>query len=122
MDLLRKIIASPAVRKALVALVLAVAAAAGFSLGSGCSAASYVPPAVAKARAVLECQVAAFTSVVPLAVAEDVVMALRAGNHEYAVRQLLALGLTLEDVRQVADQFNACVAPSSDAGPTVEQN
>jgi hypothetical protein len=114
-DLALRVFRNPAVRKSLAALVLAVLAAAGISLSTGCGAS--LPPAVAKAQATLECQLAALETVVPLSVAEDLVMAIRAGNHEYAVRQLLGLGLTVEDVKGAADAFNACAGePEADAG------
>ncbi|HEY3496215.1 MAG TPA: hypothetical protein VGK73_16060, partial [Polyangiaceae bacterium] len=60
---------------------------------------------------------AALETVVPLAVAEDLVMAIRAGNHEYAVRQLLGLGLTPEAIKGAAEAFDACSEdPAADAG------
>lgn len=109
MDLLRK----------LVVLVLAVLAAAGVSLSAGCGGGS-LPPAVAARLAVLECQHAALETVVPAYVAEDLVMAARAGNVGYVVKQLLALGLTVEQIQGVADAFNAFNAceggAESDAG------
>lgn len=115
MDLLRKLVASPAVRKAFVAPVLAVLAAAGVSLSAGCGGS--LPPAVAARFAVLECQHAALETVVPAYVAEDLVMAARAGNVGYVVKQLLALGLTVEQIQGVADAFNACEGGAeSDAG------
>jgi hypothetical protein len=118
MDLLRRIVASPAVRKALVALVLTILAAAGVSLGTGCGAA--IPPAVERAQARLECQLAALERVVPREVAVDLANAARAGNSEYVVRQLLGLGLTPADISAAADAFSACSAePSADA-PAIE--
>lgn len=115
-DVLLRVVSSPAVRKTFYALVLAVLAALGFSLGAGCGAPS-VPPAVAKAHALLACQIAALETVVPLSAAEDLVMAIRSGNHEYAVRQLLDLGLTPEAIKGAADAFNACAEePAVDAG------
>lgn len=119
MDLLRKIVASPTVRKALVGLVLAVLAAAGVSLGTGCGAAS-LPPAVAKAQARLECQLAALETVVPRDVALDLAKAVRAGQTEYVVQQLLGLGVTPAAIRAAADAFNACSAQDAPAAPTVE--
>jgi hypothetical protein len=110
-DVLLRVVSSPAVRKTFYALILAVLAALGISLGTGCGAAVSVPPAVAKAQALLACQIAALETVVPLSVAEDVAMAVRAGNHEYAVRQLLGLGLTPEAIKAAADAFNACAEP-----------
>lgn len=116
-DVLVRLFLSTGVRKAVTALIMAVLAALGYVGSTGCGAAS-VPPAVAKARAQFECQLAALEAVVPLSVAEDLVMAIRAGNHEYAIRQLLGLGLTPEVIKGTADAFNACAEePAADAGP-----
>ena len=122
MDLVRKLVANSTVRKAFVALVLAVLAALGVQLGAGCGSAA-MPPAVAKAHAVLECQLAVLESVVPGYVAEDLVMAARAGNGAYVVRQLLGLGLTPEQVRDAAEAFGACGEPAPvPAIPTTERS
>lgn len=106
-DAVLRILANPAVRKAFLALVLAVAAAAGVSFGSGCGR-NALPPAAAKALATYECQVGVLEGVVPLAVAEDLVMAARAGNGSYVVQQLLGLGLTPEVIEQAAGAFHEC--------------
>jgi hypothetical protein len=105
-DFLKKIAANAAVRKAALALVLAVLAAAGFSL-SGCSLVGLGKP-VSPQLAVYECQLAALTEAVPVPVAEDLVMAARAGNVEYVVSQLLRLGLNVEAIQAAAEAFNAC--------------
>jgi hypothetical protein len=66
---------------------------------------------------VLACQVAALETVVPLSAAEDLAMAIRVGNHEYAIRQLLGLGLTPDAIKGAADAFNSCAGePEADAG------
>lgn len=65
---------------------------------------------------VFECQLDVLVDAVPRPVAEDVVMALRARNYEYAVRQLLALGLDRARIEALADAYNACL-PASPAEP-----
>lgn len=126
-DVLLRVARNPAVRKALVALVLALLAAFGVNL-AGCGSAS-LPPAVTAAQARLECQLAALERVVPREVAIDLAKAARAGNGRYVVEQLLGLGVTVEDITRASDEFHACSAPSApppspepDAGaPSVEQ-
>lgn len=111
---LAKLVSNPGVRKAAVALALAVLAAYGISFSSGCSRAA-LPPAAAKALAVYECQRDVLESVVPRAVAEDLVMAARAGNGQYVIQQLLGLGLTLEAIEQAADAFRQCSGEQASA-------
>jgi hypothetical protein len=116
-DVLVRLFLSTGVRKAITALIMAVLAALGYVGSTGCGAAASVPPAVAKAQALLACQIAALETVVPLSAAEDLAMALRAGNHEYAVRQLLGLGLTPAAINGAAEAFDACAEePTVDAG------
>lgn len=110
MNLLKKLAASVAVRRALVALVLAVLAALGVSVGVGCA----LPPVPnAPHLAVFECQLAAFEDAVPREAAEDLVMAARANNVRYVVQQLLALGLQPQAIQDLANAFTACSAPVS---------
>lgn len=117
-DVLLRVIGNATVRKALVGLILAVLAAAGVSLGTGCGSAA-LPPAVAQAQARLECQLAALETVVPREVAIDLAKAARAGNGRYVVEQLLGLGVSVESIRAASDAFHACSAPPASA-PTVE--
>lgn len=107
-----KIAKSPAVRKAALALLAAIAAAAGFSqLGCGTRA---VAPKVARAIAVYECQLDAVKDLVPVAaLAEEVVNAARSGNYPYATGLLLQLGMDLDDVKEVSEAFVACGAPEA---------
>ena len=114
-----KLVSNPGVRKAAVALVLAVLAAYGISFSAGCSRAA-LPPAAARALAVYECQRDVLESVVPRAVAEDLVMAARAGNGQYVLQQLLGLGLTPEVIEQTADAFHECSGPASTPAVAVE--
>lgn len=65
---------------------------------------------------VFACQLDALRDAVPAPVAEDLVMALRAGNAQYAVRQLLALGLDLDRINALAEAYNACT-PAEPAPP-----
>lgn len=61
---------------------------------------------------VFECQLDVLVDAVPAPVAEDVVMALRIRNYEYAVRQLLALGLDVDRIRDLAKAYDACLPPA----------
>jgi hypothetical protein len=112
-DALLRLARNPAVRKALVALVVAIAAAFGISSGTGCGGAS-LPSAVTAKVAELECQIAAIETVVPRAAAEDLAMAARAGNVEYVIKQLLGLGVTPAKINAAGDAFRACSAPPSE--------
>lgn len=69
---------------------------------------------------VYECQVDALAEAVPRGAAEDLVMAARAGNHEYVVLQLLRLGLDEEAIRAAAEAYGACSAPA--ALPAAEES
>jgi hypothetical protein len=111
-DVLLRVIGNSAVRKALIALVLAVAAAAGLSFGTGCGG-SNLPPEVAEAKAEFECRLAALKSVVSRDQAEGL---LRSVNDPQALAaQLLGLGLTPDTVNGACKAFKACAAPA-DAG------
>lgn len=116
---LSKLVSNPGVRKAAVALVLAILAAYGISFGSGCSR-SALPPAAAKALAVYECQLDVLEAVVPRSAAEDLVMAARAGNGQYVLQQLLGLGLTLDVIERAATDFHKCAGPQ-ESPPVVIQ-
>lgn len=67
------------------------------------------------AVALFECEVAAFATVVPQPVAEDLVMAARAGQITYVLRQLQAFRLSVADIQAAADAFNACHEPEAPA-------
>ncbi len=104
------ILKNKGVQGAIVALVLAIAAALGLQ---GC-AGQRVTPKVAAALEVLDCQLDAVKALVPsVAVAEEVVIAARAGNYPYATGLLLQLGLSIDEAGKVADAFAACT-PSKD--------
>lgn len=62
--------------------------------------------------ALFECEVAAFSAVVPQPVAEDLVMAARAGQITYVLRQLQAFRLSMADIQAAADAYNACQEPA----------
>lgn len=95
-DLGLKVVKSPAVRKAVVGLVLAIAAALGVSLGTGCNGSMALPPEAAKAVSVALCVKAELDA---------------AGDPEE---------LTLGAARELADRLKACAepapAPVGDAG------
>lgn len=122
MPTLKALVASPAVRKAALALVLAILTALGVQL-SGCSRLGPAPNA--PHLAVFECQLAAMEEVVPREAAEDLVMAARAGNIEYVIKQLLALGVKPQDIQPLAEAFDACSAPAAlpaDPEPELEES
>lgn len=97
------------------AVVIAVLACA---LGAACAAFGLSGP-VAPQLAVYECQLGVLSDAVPVPVAEDLVMAARAGNVQYVARQLLALGLTPERIGALADAFNACTPSGPSEGPAL---
>lgn len=104
-SVLKTVVASKAFKEIL-RVVLALLA--GYA-GSGCGV---VLPANSAQLDTFECQVAALEDAdVPLAAAEDLVMALRAQNFEYAVKQLLRLGVTVEAIEGIAEAYNACSEP-----------
>lgn len=113
-DALVRVINNPTVRKAAIGLVLALLAAFGVNI-AGCGSAG-IPPAVSAAQVRLECQLAALETIVPREVAVDLARAARAGNSQYVVEQLLAMGVTVEDISRAADAFRACSAEPADAG------
>jgi hypothetical protein len=110
LDFLKNVVKSKAFKELLRVLV---ALLAGYA-GSGCSP-SVLSAAKSPEVLVFECQLAAVVAFVPPAVAEDVVMALRTQNFEYATRQLLSLGLDVDRVRALAEAYDACAALSADA-------
>jgi hypothetical protein len=117
-DFLLRVVRNPKVRQAFVAFILAVLAALGISGATGCGGSlSQAESAVERAKSIAECQLAAIESVVPRYVAEDLVMAARAGNGEYVVKQLLALGLSPASIGAAADAFHACDAPPAAPAP-----
>lgn len=99
--------------------VLAVIAAAlsGYA-SAGCGV---LPPPNAAQLDVFECQLAALEDAVPDEAAEDIVMALRAQNYEYATLQLLRLGLDRERIAAVADAYDACSASAVEAPASLLQ-
>ncbi len=113
--LLVRIVSNPTVRKSLLALVLAVLAAAGVSLGSGCGA-SALPPAEIKAR--LECQIKALETVVPRRTALELIEAAQASEWDRVAERLVGLGVTSTRIHAAADAFRACSASrgTPDAG------
>lgn len=104
-SVIKTVVASKAFKEIL-RVVLALLA--GYA-GSGCGVAL---PANSAQLDVFECQLAAFEDAnVPLAAAEDLVMAARARNYEYVVKQLLTLGLAVESIESLIDAYNACSEP-----------
>lgn len=74
-------------------------------------------PAKSPQLTAFECQLEAFEAVVPRPVAEDLVMAARAGNIQYLVSQLLRLGVAEGRIEALADAFGACERASAPPAP-----
>lgn len=102
-EILKKIAASPAVRKAALALLLAVAAAAGFSL-SGCGL--LAGGAESPALEAFECRAAVLAPFV--AEAAPLISAQISSGQVNPVQFLLSLGLTPEEILAVAKAYQAC--------------
>lgn len=115
LNFLKSVVKHPAFKEV---LRLVLAALAGAS-ASGCGALASVVPNQAQLD-VYECQVAAVVEYIPPAAAEDVVMALRNGSYEYAVKQLLAFGLDVERIRALADAYDAC-SPAPEPAPAAPE-
>ena len=110
----QKILSSSAVRKAVVALVLAVLAALGVSL-QGCGQLRANQPKLD----VLKCQLDAVADLLgSTEMAEQVVAAAKVGDYQRAVVLILSLGA---DVQAVAKAFDDCdgslPAPSPEGAP-----
>lgn len=107
-----KVVKSPAFREVVRLLLAALAGAAS----SGCGLVG-LGASVSPQVAVYECQLEALSVAVPVPVAEDLVMAARAGNVEYVVQHLLSLGLDQKAIRAAAEAFHACAADDGPAEP-----
>ena len=85
-------------------------------LAIGCSLfSSGVTPGVAKAVDVVQCQLDAVEDIIPnAAIAEDIVLSIRAGNFAYAGGLLKSLDASVEDVERVVKALEAC-EPASEA-------
>ncbi len=97
------------------ALAVALATAVGVACGAFGARAPNQPQ-----RDVFACQLAVLKDAVPPEAAEDLVMALRAGNHEYVVRQLLAVGLDRPRIAALAEAYNACFPAPAEPPPEPE--
>ena len=93
--------------------------AAVLATAVGVACAALAPKANQPQLDVFACQLAVLKDAVPPEAAEDLVMALRVGNHEYAVRQLRALGLDVPRIEALADAYNACL-PAPEPPPAPE--
>ena len=91
-DSVLKVVKSPVVRKAVVALIVAILGALGVSVGSGCSGSVRLPPEAVEATQVSLCVESVLASV---------------GDPE---------ALTLGDARELAAALKACRKPAGDAG------
>ena len=95
------------------ALCLVVTGVLGCSLLS-----SGVTPGVAKAVDVVQCQLDAVEDIIPnAAIAEDIVLSIRAGNYAYAGGLLRSLNASVEDAERVVEALAAC-EPASEAPDT----
>lgn len=117
-NMLMKVVSSPAVRKALLVLVAAVASTLGYSQ-FGCQD-GRLSPKVAKQLDIFACQVDTIQAVIPsLSVAEEVVIAFRAGNLQYAVGLMTNMGANMQEIIAGVEAFEVCGtgdSPMADAG------
>jgi hypothetical protein len=117
-EFLLKIVRNPGVRKAAVALVVAVLAALGVSLGTGCASfGTFKPEALSaadRARAAIECRVEVLEPYLGDE-AERWVLEIAAGRVD-PIRMLSNLDLSVRDIIQIAEGFNAC-SPESEPAP-----
>ena len=121
-ELLLKIVNNPGVRKAALALVLAVLAALGISFGTGCASfGTFKPEALSaadRARAAIECRVDVLEPYLGDE-AERWVLEIAAGRVD-PIRMLSNLDLSVRDIVQIAEGFNACSASESASEPAPE--
>lgn len=117
-DLLLKVVTNPGVRRAALGLVLAVLAALGVSLGTGCAALQGAASAADQVRAGVECRVAVLEPYLGDQ-AERVVLDIAAGRVD-PVALLLNLDVTPRDLVQIARDFNACSPAAPPPPPAPE--
>lgn len=115
--LLLKVVTNPGVRKAALALVLAVLAALGVGFGTGCAALQGAASTADSVRAAVECRVAVLEPYLGDE-AERVVLDIAAGRVD-PVALLLNLNVTPKDIIKLAQDFRAC-APDAPAPPAAE--
>lgn len=102
-QLLVKIVTNSAVRKAALALLLAILAAAGLNVG-GCA-----HPVVPRLAEQLDCQTALLKGVLPKAeLAEQALRAGHQGDYLTLADVLLNSGLSVDDANKVITDFQAC--------------
>ena len=118
-EFLLKIVRNPGVRKAAVALLLAIAAAAGLSFSTGCASfGTFKPEALSaadKVRAAVECRVDVLEPYLGDQ-AEQWVLEIAAGRVD-PIRMLANLDLSVSDIVKIATDFNACSASESASEP-----
>lgn len=118
-DTLLKIVNNPGVRKAALALVLAVLAALGISFGTGCASfGTFKPEALSaadRARAAIECRVDVLEPYLGDE-AERLVIDI-AANRVDPIQLLLNLDLSIRDIVDIAEKFNACSGPAPEPAP-----
>lgn len=121
-DLLIKIVTNAGVRKAFMALIFAILAAAGLSGLSGCASfGRFAPEAITaadRARAAVECRVAALEPYLGDE-AERWVLEIAAGRVD-PVRLLMHLDLSVRDIVDIAEDFDACSGPGPASEPQPE--
>ena len=118
-ETLLKIVNNPGVRKAALALVLAVLAALGVTGLSGCASfGTFKPEALSaadRARAAIECRVEVLEPYLGDE-AERWVLEIAAGRVD-PIRMLSNLDLSVRDIVQIAEGFNACSGPEPEPAP-----
>jgi hypothetical protein len=118
-ETLLKIVNNPGVRKAALALILAVLAALGITGLSGCASfGTFKPEALSaadRARAAIECRVEVLEPYLGDE-AERWVLEIAAGRVD-PIRMLSNLDLSVRDIVQIAEGFNACSGPEPEPAP-----
>jgi hypothetical protein len=118
-ETLLKIVNNPAVRKAFVALIVAVLAALGITGLSGCASFGTFKPgalsAADRARAAIECRVDVLEPYLGDE-AERLVVDI-AANRVDPIQLLLNLDLSVRDIVDIAEKFNACSGPEPEPAP-----
>lgn len=118
-DTLLKIVNNPGVRKAALALVLAVLAALGISFGTCCASfgtfKSEVLSAADRARAAIECRADVLEPYLGDE-AERLVVDI-AANRVDPIQLLLNLDLSVRDIVDIAEKLNACSGPAPEPAP-----
>lgn len=115
----KKVVSNPQVKKAAAALLLAVLAALGLSLSSGCASLQNVPAQRARVDK-FECQAAALAPLTdPLFDTEQLLLDLYAGKADLG-QVLGSLDATQAEVKGLLDRLSACEGPPPEPAQEVD--